>query len=79
MEPQVNIDIKQTTPITSEDGNIVFQEVTLLRKASKFLTGSSQDTLIPIPAFMDIKTSKLLIELLPKDLRDEYTEYNKTL
>ena len=35
---QMNVDIKQTVPVESEDGNQVFQEATVLRKISKFLT-----------------------------------------
>ena len=75
---QLNIDISQTMPIESEDGNQVFQEAVILRKASKFLVGTSEDAVIPIPVFIDIKTNKILIELLPKELREEYEEYNKT-
>ena len=75
---KLNIDIKQTMPITSEEGNHVFQEAVILRKASKFLVGTSEDAVIPIPVFIDIKTNKILIELLPKELREEYEEYNKT-
>ena len=75
---QMNVDIKQTVPVQSADGNQVFQEAVILRKASKFLVGTSEDAVIPIPVFIDIKTNKILIELLPKELREEYEEYNKT-
>ena len=47
-QPQMNIDIKQSTPITDDNGNQVF-------------------------------FGKILIELLPKELREEYEEYNKTI
>ena len=73
----MNIDITQTTPILSEDGNQVFQEAVILRKASKFLVGTSEDAIIPIPVFIDVKTGKILTEMLPKELREEYTEYNE--
>lgn len=76
---KMNIDINQTMPIKSEDGNQVFQEAVILRKASKFLVGTSEDAVIPIPVFIDIKTNKILTELLPKELREEYEEYNKTV
>jgi len=76
---KMNVDIKQTTPIKSEEGNQVFQEAVILRKASKFLVGTSEDAVIPIPVFIDVKTNKILIELLPKELRAEYEEYNKTV
>ena len=76
---KMNVDIQQTTPIKSEEGNQVFQEAVILRKASKFLVGTSEDAVIPIPVFIDIKTNKIVIELLPKELREEYEEYNKTV
>jgi hypothetical protein len=74
---KMNVDIQQTTPIKSEEGNQVFQEAVILRKASKFLVGTSEDAVIPIPVFIDVKTNKIVIELLPKELREEYEEYNK--
>ena len=73
---QMNIDIKQSMPITDDDGNQVFFEATVLRKVSKFLTGTSEDAVIPIPVFVN-KDGKILTSLLPKELRDEYEEYNK--
>jgi hypothetical protein len=73
----VNIDIKATTPIVSEDGNHVFTEGFLLRKISKFLTGTPEDGIIPISCFVDLKTGKILVELLPKELREEYTKLNE--
>ena len=76
---KMNVDIKQSTPIKSEEGNQIFQEATVLRKISKFLTGTAEDAVIPIPVFIDTKTGKILIELLPKELREEYEEYNKTI
>ena len=74
---KMNIDIKQTVPIESEEGNQVFQEAVILRKVSKFLAGTAEDAVIPIPVFIDTKTGKILTELLPKELREEYEEYNK--
>ena len=74
---QMNVDIKQSTPITDADGNQVFYEVTVLRKISKFLTGTSEDAIIPIPVFVN-KEGKILTELLPREIREEYEEYNKT-
>ena len=74
---QMNVDIKQSTPITDDDGNQVFYEATVLRKISKFLTGTSEDAIIPIPVFVN-KEGKILTELLPREIREEYEEYNKT-
>ena len=75
---KLNVDIKQTVPVESVDGNQVFQEAVVLRKASKFLVGTSEDAIIPIAIFIDVKTGKILTELMPTELREEYEEYNKT-
>ena len=73
---KMNVDIKQSTPIESTEGNQVFQEAVVLRKISKFLAGTSEDAVVPIPVFIDVKTGKILIDMLPKELRDEYEDYN---
>jgi len=73
---KMNVDIKQSTPIESAEGNQVFQEAVVLRKLSKFLAGTSEDAVIPIPVFIDVKTGKILIEMLPKELKEEYEIYN---
>jgi hypothetical protein len=73
---KMNVDIKQSTPMESAEGNQVFQEAVVLRKLSKFLAGTSEDAVIPIPVFIDVKTGKILIDMLPKELRDEYEIYN---
>jgi hypothetical protein len=70
----VNIDIKNTQPITSPEGNQVFQEGVILRKVSRFVTGTSEDGIIPVPVFFDVKTGKVLVELLPKELRAEFED-----
>ena len=75
---KLNVDIKQTVPVESVDGNQVFQEAVVLRKASKFLVGTSEDAIIPIAIFIDVKTGKILTELMPTELLEEYEEYNKT-
>ena len=70
----VNIDIKNTQPITSPDGNQVFQEGVILRKVSKFVTGTQEDGIIPVPCFFGVKTGKVLGEILPKELRAEFED-----
>jgi hypothetical protein len=70
----LNIDIKNTAPVTSEEGNMVFQEGVILRKVSRFVTGTSEDGIIPVPVFFDVKTGKVLIDMLPKELREEFQE-----
>jgi hypothetical protein len=68
----VNIDIKSSQPITSPEGNHIFTEGVILRKVSKFVAGTAEDAIIPIPVMYDVVTGKVLVELLPKELRDEY-------
>lgn len=47
---KTGIDIKQTTELVCEECNSkYFTEAYMIRKASKLLTGSAQDTIIPIP------------------------------
>jgi hypothetical protein len=70
----INVDIKNSTAIKSPEGNQVFQEGVILRKVSKFITGTSEDGIIPIPVFFDVKSGKVLIELLPKELRAEFED-----
>jgi hypothetical protein len=72
----MNVDIKNSTAIKSPDGNQVFQEGVILRKVSRFITGTSEDGIIPIPVFFDVKTGKVLVELLPKELRTEFEDDN---
>ena len=73
---KMNVDIKQTTPIESAEGNQIFQEAVVLRKLRKFLAGTNEDAVIPIPVFIDVKTGKILIDMLPKELKEEYEIYN---
>jgi hypothetical protein len=74
-----NIDLSNTTPIESSTGRRVFQEGAILRKVSKFIIGSQEDAILPIPVMFDIETGEVVIEMLPKELREEMTEYNKNL
>ena len=48
----INVDIKNSTAIKSPEGNQVFQEGVILRKISKFITGTSEDGIIPIQYFL---------------------------
>ena len=76
-EPQMqgpNIDLKNTTAVKSSTGGQVFAEGVILRKISKFIAGTSEDAVMPIPVFYDVETGEVIKEMLPKDLRDEFTE-----
>ena len=70
----INIDIKNTQPVVSEDGNQVFAEGVILRKVSRFVTGTQEDGIIPVPCFYDVKTGKVLVDLLPKELKEMFQD-----
>jgi hypothetical protein len=66
-QPQLNISLDKTTPIICEKCEYdVFKEGVMLRKASKFLTGTTQDALIPIPVFACGKCGHVNEEFIPK-------------
>lgn len=71
-QPKLNIDIKATTPFITEDGNYVLVPGVIFRKVSRFLSGTDEDGLIPLEVFYDVKTGKIVTDLLPKELREEY-------
>ena len=73
-QPQMNIDFKNTTPIEGFDGGQLFGQAFVMRKVSKFVTGGTEDALLPIPFFYDIETKKIILESIPTELRDEYKE-----
>jgi DNA-directed RNA polymerase subunit RPC12/RpoP len=68
---KLNISLDKTTPIVCEkcDGK-AFQSAVLFRKASKFLTGTAQDALIPIETFVCAACGHVNEEFLPKELQD---------
>ena len=73
-QPQMNIDFKNTTPIEGFDGGQLFGQAFVIRKVSKFVTGGTEDALLPIPVFYDMETKKIVLDSIPKELRDEYKD-----
>jgi len=74
-QPQMNIDLKNTTPVTGFDGGVLFGQATLLRKVSKFVIGGTEDALVPIPVFYDLESKKIILDSLPKEIREEYKDH----
>lgn len=67
-EMNMNVSLKDTTPIACEEcGNEVFQEGVFLRKVSRFMTGTAQDALLPIPVFACSKCGHVNEEFMPKE------------
>jgi hypothetical protein len=52
-QPQMNLDLSKTTAIDTPSGGKVWQQGMILRKVSKFITGTSEDAIVPIPVFYD--------------------------
>jgi hypothetical protein len=73
-QPQLNIDFTTTSPVTGFDGGNLFAQGFIIRKISKFVIGSDEDALIPIPVFYDLDTRKILVDSLPPELREEYKD-----
>lgn len=64
----LNISLDKTTSIACDEcGNETFTQVLFLRKASKFLTGTAQDALVPIPTFACAKCDYVNEEFQPKN------------
>ena len=70
--PQLNIDLKNTTSVETPEGNKVFSQGVLLRKVSKFVVGADEDAVMPIPVFYVPQTGKILESTVPVELREEY-------
>ena len=70
----MNIDLKSTTSIVAPDGGKIFQQGVILRKVSKFVAGTNEDAVMPIPVFYDPASNKILKSTMPQELREEYEE-----
>ncbi|MDB4344449.1 hypothetical protein OAA18_00025 [bacterium] len=66
----MNIDLKNTESVEHKNGKVWAQGF-IIRKISKFVAGTPEDALMPIPVFYNPETGEILQETLPKELRDE--------
>ena len=71
---QPQIDLNNTTAVKTEGDSSIFQQGVILRKVSRFVTGTDEDALLPIPVFFDPATNKILTDSVPKDLREELAD-----
>jgi len=74
MSQQINIDVAQTKAVVSSSGTRVFAKGVLLRKVSRFVTGSAEDTIIEIPIYYCVVTQEIMFDLLPPDLAELLTK-----
>jgi hypothetical protein len=69
INPQLSLDIKKTTPILTAAGGKIWHQGYILRKVSKFVTGTPEDNVLPIQVFYDPETGEILKEGLPEELK----------
>lgn len=67
-QPQLNIDLSKTQPVLTPNGKQIWMPGYILRKVSKFITGTSEDAIIPIQVFYDPESGEISREGLPKEL-----------
>lgn len=69
-QQKLNITLDKTTPVICEEcSGQMFTEGLMIRKASKFLTGTAQDAVIPIPTFVCTNCRHVNQEFLPIELQ----------
>ena len=68
---QPQIDLKSTEGIKNSEGTSLFQSGIILRKISKFIAGTENDAIMPIPVFFDPTNGKILKDGIPLELREE--------
>ena len=72
-QPQMNIDLNNTESVEHKNVKIWTQGF-LIRKISKFVAGTDEDAMMPIPIFYDSVSGEILQATLPKELRDDQPE-----
>jgi len=69
----INIDLKNTESVEHKNGKVWAQGF-IIRKVSRFVTGTGEDGFMPIPVFYDPQSGEILQSTLPKELRDDQPE-----
>lgn len=68
----MNITLDKTSAVECDKcGSQTFRDVVMLRKASRFVTGTAQDALIPIQVFACTSCNNVNEEFLPVQLRNQ--------
>ena len=71
-QPQVKLE--DTTGFVTPEGNKIFQQGVLIRSVSKFIAGTDEDAVMPIPIFFCPDTKKIVGLTLPPEIREEYKD-----
>lgn len=65
--PQLNINLSDTPYLECEEcGHQVFEEKMMIKKVSKFMTGGSQDSIVPLPVISCAKCGHINELFKPK-------------
>jgi uncharacterized Zn finger protein len=65
--PQLNINIAEVPYLECEEcQNTTFEEKLMIKKVSKFMTGSNQDSIVPIPVMACAKCGHINELFKPK-------------
>lgn len=79
-QQNLNFGIKDTSPVVCDKcDSKVFQNGIIFRKVSKFITGTDKDALVPINIPYCVKCNSPLEEMIPKELKEEFTGTNLTI
>lgn len=70
----MNMDFTSTTSVDGFNGTKLFGQAFIIRKVSRFVAQTDEDAFMPIPVFYDLESKKILIDTLPKELREEYKD-----
>lgn len=73
-QPQLNIDLSQSSEVLSSTGGQIFQAGYVLRRVSKFLIGGDEDAIIPIQIFYDAESMEICLDLLHPSIREFYSK-----
>ena len=73
-QPPMDIDFASTNSVEGFNGGKLFGQAFVIRKISKFVAQTAEDAFIPIPVFYDLESKKILIDTLPKEIREEYKD-----
>ena len=68
----MNITLDKTSGVSCDEcKGEVFTDGVMLRKASRFITGTAQDAIIPIQVFSCVKCGHVNEEFIPSQLRKQ--------
>lgn len=74
-QQQPQIDLRNTEQVFNSEGGVLFKQGIILRKVSKFVTGTPDDMLMTVPVFYDPTNGKILENAVPPAIKEELTEY----